>query len=96
MDIDVENPTRIGRDMFILSKGHAIAALASVYADPAGYFGKDILKNSVNRLYTKQPGPLLPNSRVNRPAWAGAFNVNRFIIAGKDTSFDVYCILETG
>ncbi len=34
---DVEDPTRMGRDMFVLSKGHAIAALASIYAE-LGYF----------------------------------------------------------
>ena len=66
MDIDVENPTRIGQDMFILSKGHAIAALASVYAD-LGYFGKDILKNSrsIDSILNGHPGPLLPGIHVS-------------------------------
>src|SRR5215469_1157905 len=27
---DVEDPTRVGGDMFVLSKGHAVAALASI------------------------------------------------------------------
>ena len=28
MDIDVADPTRRGQDLFVLSKGHAVAALA--------------------------------------------------------------------
>ncbi len=31
--LDIEDPTRRGQDMFTLSKGHAVAALASIYAD---------------------------------------------------------------
>jgi len=30
MRYSVEEPTKIGQDMFVLSKGHAVAALASV------------------------------------------------------------------
>ena len=33
MNYDVEQPTRPGQDLFVLSKGHAIAAMASIYAD---------------------------------------------------------------
>ena len=43
--LDVQDPTRRGQDMFTLSKGHAVAALASVYAE-LGYFGPELLKNS--------------------------------------------------
>src|SRR5580658_2251666 len=32
IDLDIENPTRRGQDLFTLSKGHAVAALASIYA----------------------------------------------------------------
>jgi transketolase len=42
---DVENPTRIGQDMFVLSKGHAVSTLASIYAY-LGYFDRVVLKNS--------------------------------------------------
>src|SRR5688500_9203592 len=31
IDIDVADPTRRGQDIFTLSKGHAVAAMASVY-----------------------------------------------------------------
>src|SRR5580692_7979245 len=37
IDIDVEQPTRRGQDIFVLSKGHAVAALASIFAE-LGYF----------------------------------------------------------
>src|SRR5438105_7884530 len=31
--LDITDPTRRGQDIFTLSKGHAVAALASVYAE---------------------------------------------------------------
>src|SRR5882757_9702611 len=33
LDLDIENPTSRGQDMFTLSKGHAVAVLASIYAE---------------------------------------------------------------
>ena len=45
MKFDVADPTRIGQDMFVLSKGHAVASMASIYAD-LGYFDRATLKNS--------------------------------------------------
>ena len=45
MDYDIKQPTRIDKDRFILSKGHAVAALASIMAD-LGYFEKTMLGNS--------------------------------------------------
>src|SRR5258708_26985019 len=35
LDLDIADPTRRGQDMFTLSKGHAVATLASIYADLA-------------------------------------------------------------
>src|ERR1700687_4470353 len=45
LDLDVSDPTRRGQDLFTLSKGHAVAAMAAIYAD-LGYFGPEILRNS--------------------------------------------------
>src|SRR5215475_8624996 len=45
LDIDIANPTRRGQDMFTLSKGHAVASLAAIYAE-LGYFPAELLKNS--------------------------------------------------
>ncbi|HEY2861221.1 MAG TPA: hypothetical protein VGJ21_22620, partial [Terracidiphilus sp.] len=61
LQYDVVDPTRRGQDMFTLSKGHAVAALASVYAE-LGYFGPEILRNSRSHasLLNGHPGPVLP------------------------------------
>src|ERR1051326_8702222 len=45
MNIDIADPTRRGQDLFTLSKGHAVAALSSIYAE-LGYFDRSVLKNS--------------------------------------------------
>src|SRR5271163_1213592 len=45
LDLDIEDPTRRGQDIFTLSKGHAVAAMASIYAE-IGYFDRKTLKNS--------------------------------------------------
>src|SRR5438046_5733226 len=61
IDYDVAEPTRRGLDMFTLSKGHAVAALASIYAE-LGYFHRDVLKNSrsYESILNGHPGPVLP------------------------------------
>jgi hypothetical protein len=58
---DVADPTRPGQDLFTLSKGHAVAALASIYAE-LGYFDRQVLKNSRSHksILNGHPGPLLP------------------------------------
>src|SRR5882757_2599069 len=64
IDIDVEEPTRIGQDTFVLSKGHAVAALASIYAE-LGYFDRAVLRNSRSHgsILNGHPGPILPGIR---------------------------------
>lgn len=61
IDFDVKNPLEEGRDVFILSKGHSVATLASIYAD-VGYFDKRHLVNSrsVDSILNGHPGPILP------------------------------------
>src|SRR3954464_3806168 len=39
IDFDGADPTRRGQDLFTLSKGHAVAALASIYVE-LGYFDR--------------------------------------------------------
>ncbi len=65
MDIDIENPTRRGQDMFTLSKGHAVAALASIYAE-VGYFDCVHLRNSrsFHSILNGHPGPVLPGIHI--------------------------------
>src|SRR5712671_1701023 len=58
MNIDIADPTRRGQDLFTLSKGHAVAAAAAIYAD-LGYFSRDILRNSrsYSSILNGHPGP---------------------------------------
>ena len=65
MDIDVVDPTRRGQDLFVLSKGHAVAALAAIYAE-LGYFDASVLRNSrsFRSILNGHPGPLLPGVHV--------------------------------
>src|ERR1043165_10204426 len=65
LDIDIAEPTRRGQDMFTLSKGHAIASLASIYAE-LGYFDRTHLKNSrsFQSILNGHPGPVLPGIHI--------------------------------
>ena len=65
MDIDIADPTRRGQDLFVLSKGHAVAALASIYAE-LGYFDRDVLRNSrsYESILNGHPGPILPGIHI--------------------------------
>src|SRR4051812_13507375 len=58
LNIDVEDPTRPAQDTFVLSKGHAVAALASIYAE-LGYFDRTVLRNSrsYSSILNGHPGP---------------------------------------
>src|SRR5215510_2274800 len=60
IDIDIADPTRRGQDLFTLSKGHAVAALASIYAE-LGYFDRSVLRNSrsFKSILNGHPGPVL-------------------------------------
>jgi hypothetical protein len=49
IDVDVADPTRAGQDLFVLSKGHAVAALASIYAS----WGTSIARSSEIRARTR-------------------------------------------
>jgi len=99
MDIDIADPTRRGQDLFTLSKGHAVAATAAIYAD-LGYFSRDILRNS--RSYTSilngHPGPVLPGVHIATGPMGQGFGVAQgFAIAGRvSPRFDSYCMCGDG
>lgn len=99
IDINVENPTATDQDQFVLSKGHAVATLASIYAD-LGYFDKEILKNSrsVTSILNGHPGPLLPGVHVaTGPMGQGLGVAQGFAICGqKSPKFDVYAVTGDG
>jgi transketolase len=97
--LDIENPTRRGQDMFTLSKGHAVAALASIYAE-LGYFDRKILKNSRSwtSILNGHPGPVLPGIHIaTGPMGQGLGVAQGFAIAGRTSPrFDSYCIVGDG
>ena len=99
IDIDVEDPTRVGQDTFVLSKGHAVAALASVYAE-LGYFDRSVLRNSRSHtsILNGHPGPILPGVSIATGPMGQGFGVAQgFAIAGKLAPyFDSYCMTGDG
>jgi transketolase len=99
IDVNIEQPTAIGQDMFVLSKGHAVATLASIYAD-LGYFDRSVLKNSrsVSSILNGHPGPLLPGVHVaTGPMGQGLGIAQGFAIAGqRSPHFDVYAVTGDG
>ena len=96
---DVVNPTRLGQDLFVLSKGHAVAALASIYAD-LGYFDKSLLKDSrsLDSILNGHPGPLLPGIHIpTGPMGQGLSVAQGMAIVGKDSpNFDVFTVTGDG
>ena len=99
IDLDIENPTRRGQDMFTLSKGHAVAALASIYAE-LGYFDRKVLQNSRSyaSILNGHPGPLLPGIQIATGPMGQGFGVAQgFAIAGRiSPRFDSYCMVGDG
>ncbi len=96
---DVEDPTRVGADMFVLSKGHAVAALASIYTD-LGYFDAKLLKNSRSyaSILNGHPGPVLPGIQIATGPMGQGFAVAQgFALAGRSGHrFDSYAVLGDG
>ncbi|MEZ5284905.1 MAG: hypothetical protein R2712_08865 [Vicinamibacterales bacterium] len=78
MEVDVADPTRRGQDLFVLSKGHAVAALASIYAD-LGYFDRSVLRNSRSHhsILNGHPGPVLPGVHRRPAPWGRGFRWHR-------------------
>lgn len=99
IDFDVEEPTRRGQDMFVLSKGHAVAPLASIYAE-LGYFDRSVLKNSRSHqsILNGHPGPILPGVHISTgPLGQGLSVAQGFALAGKSSpKFDVFCLTGDG
>jgi transketolase len=99
INLDIADPTRRGQDMFVLSKGHAVATLASIYAD-LGYFDPQVLKNSrsYESILNGHPGPLLPGVQIaTGPMGQGLSVAQGFAIAGRmSPRFDSYCMVGDG
>jgi transketolase len=99
MNLDIVDPTRRGQDLFTLSKGHAVAALASIYAD-LGYFDRSVLKNSRSHesILNGHPGPVLPGIHIATGPMGQGFGVAQgFAVAGRTSpQFDSYALLGDG
>src|SRR5436190_7476466 len=99
MDIDITYPPRRGQDLFTLSKCHAVAAMAAIYAD-LGYFGREILRNSrsYSSILNGHPGPILPGVHIATGPMGQGFGVAQgFAIAGRIAPrFDSYCMCGDG
>ena len=99
MNLDVVQPTRPGQDLFVLSKGHAVATLASIYAD-LGYFDRSVLKNSRSRqsILNGHPGPILPGIPISTgPLGQGLSVAQGFALIGKrNPAFDSFCLTGDG
>jgi transketolase len=99
IDIDVADPTRVGQDTFVLSKGHAVAALASIYAE-LGYFDRSVLKGSrsYHSILNGHPGPVLPGIQIaTGPMGQGMPVAQGFALAGRDNPrFDSYTMTGDG
>ncbi|MEO6964701.1 MAG: transketolase C-terminal domain-containing protein [Acidobacteriaceae bacterium] len=97
--LNIENPTERGQDIFTLSKGHAVAALASIYAE-LGYFDESILRHSrsYNSILNGHPGPILPGVHIaTGPMGQGIGVAQGFAIAGRTSPrFDSYCMTGDG
>ncbi|HET6478256.1 MAG TPA: hypothetical protein VFF92_04170, partial [Dehalococcoidales bacterium] len=99
MQFDVADPTKRGQDMFVLSKGHAVAPLASIYAD-LGYFDRSVLKNSRGEasILNGHPGPILPGVHISTgPLGQGVGVAQGLALVGKkNPKFDVFCLTGDG
>lgn len=97
--LDFDDPSRIGQDMFVLSKGHAVAAMASIYAD-LGYFNPSLLHNSrsVDSSLNGHPGPLLRGVQIaTGPLGQGLAAAQGLAMAGKTAPhFNVFCMTGDG
>ena len=96
---DVTDPTRRGQDLFVLSKGHAVAPLASIYAE-LGFFGRAVLENSrsYHSILNGHPGPLLPGVHIaTGPMGQGLAVAQGFALAGRTSpQFDCYALCGDG
>lgn len=99
LNLDIAQPTKRGQDLFVLSKGHAVAALAAIYAE-LGYFDASLLQGSRSHesLLNGHPGPVLPGVHVpTGPLGQGLGVAQGFALAHQhDPRADTYCLTGDG
>ncbi len=99
MRLNITDPTASDQELFILSKGHSVAAMASIYAD-LGYFDKSLLHNSrsYSSLFNAHPGPLLPGIPVSTGPLGHGISIScGFATYRKQHEYgDIYCMVGDG
>src|SRR6185295_5598205 len=99
LKLSIEDPTKRGQDIFTLSKGHAVATLASIYVE-LGYFDENVLRRSrsYESILNGHPGPILPGIHIaTGPMGQGIGVAQGFAIAGRaNPHFDSYCLTGDG
>jgi transketolase N-terminal domain/subunit/transketolase C-terminal domain/subunit len=99
MNYNAAQPAGEGQDLFVLSKGHAVAALASVYAD-LGFFPEAYLKDSrgYGSILNGHPGPVLPGIHTaTGPLGQGVCVAEGFALAARcGKGFDVFALTGDG
>ena len=101
MNIDIENPQKEDRDRFVLSKGHASAALYSVLAN-RGFFAESELSGFRNINSNLQGHPdrnkVLGVDMTTGSLGQGLSAANGMAISGKlrNKDYRVYCVLGDG
>ena len=100
MEYYVANPGSLKQDQFVLSKGHAVAALASVFAD-VGYIAREHLENTrgVGAVVKGHPGPIIPGVPVaTGPLGHGISISNGFAFdhRARQDNKNVFCLVGDG
>jgi len=99
INLDIANPTRRGQDMFILSEGHTLTPMASIFAD-LGYYERSVLCNSrsIESILNGHPGPLLPGVYAATGPLAQGIGVAEGLamVGKKNPHYDVFCLNGDG
>lgn len=97
--IDMKDPTATGSDIFVLSKGHGIAGMVSVFADQ-GFFDRSIFDNcrTYDSILNAHPGPILPGVHVaTGPLGEGISTAVGFAMTQKIDGYGrTFCLMGDG
>jgi len=99
IDLDIEQPTSIKQDKFVLSKGHSVALLASIYAD-IGYISESDIpgSRSSQSVIKGHPGPVLPGIDISTgPLGQGLSCAAGYALLGRRSmKRNVFCLAGDG